>query len=226
MKPAFVVFAAGLGLLVPVEAKADRSKVQHFVQSVRTVVADLEKTEYQHRTEIDEGAKTYLCDCSGFLGYLLKRDFPRSYESLKGDEAPWRKRPLAVTFHETIVRSGVEKVPGWSRVDKMTDLRPGDVIAWRKAKVVRGTSTGHVLLVVKNLGFDPDGRLRVRVIDSTSRIHADDTRPKATDGVGEGTMWFALGEDDEPIAYYVDAGGKPGKSSLIAIGRLEDQSAD
>src|SRR6056297_1520050 len=84
-------------------AKESMRSPAQFAQEARTPVHSLAKTEYQHKTEIDEAERTYFCDCSGFLGFLLKKKFPIAYESLEGDEAPWRSRPLAVTFHETFI---------------------------------------------------------------------------------------------------------------------------
>lgn len=193
-----------------------------LAQEVRALVNSLAETDYQHKTEIDEAKRTWFCDCSGFLGYLLKERYPLAHRSLDGEEAPWRKRPLAVTFHETFLRAGETDVPGWSRVEKLTDVLPGDFIAWRKDEVVRGESTGHVLLVVGTPQIEDDGRVRLRIVDSTSRTHSDDTRPKGTDGVGEGTMWFGMDENGKPNAYYVDRDAKAGKSTQIAIGRLRD----
>jgi len=128
-----------------------------------------------------------------------------------------------VTFHETFVRASEEKVPGWSRVRNFTEIIPGDLIAWRKDEVVRGESTGHVLLAISTPVRDPDGRYHVRVLDSTSRPHADDTRGPDGNGVGEGTMWFSVDGNFEPASYFVNEHSKPGKPKQIAVGRLTDR---
>lgn len=217
----------GIGLIVavsPVQTKQGHSFVSHFVSALRERVSAATDTRYQHKTDIDFASGRLHCDCSGFLGFVLKKNFPDAYSSLDGSEAPWRKRPLAVTFYETFVRAGRENVEGWSRINKITDVRVGDFIAWRKDEIVRGESTGHVLMVVSQPQLVPGGRAKIRVLDSTSRIHADDTRNPDGDGAGEGTMWFEFDANYAPVAYYVDDGSERGKSTLIAIGRLDDKT--
>lgn len=223
MKRRTLLFTA-LGLPFLAEAKHSQSLIYHWIRRIRELAANLKSTSYQHTTEIDLASGEFKCDCSGFVGFFVRKTFPESHRSLQGEEAPWRKRPLAVTFHETIVRSGREKGAGWTEVQKIFEARPGDIIAWRKDEVVRGESTGHVVFVVEKPVRELDGRYRVRVLDSTSRIHADDTRAPDGDGVGEGTMWFQVDGDFKPTGYFVDERKRLGKSTQIAIGRLEDRS--
>ena len=99
-------------------------------------------------------------------------------------------------------------------------MRPGDVLAWRKDNIVRGVSTGHTCVIAGYPNLEDDGRVRVRVIDSTRKRHANDTRPAGTNGVGAGDMWFVIDDAGKPIGFYVDDSHIRAKSTQVAIGRL------
>ncbi len=93
----------------------------------------------------------------------------------------------------------------------MMDVRPGDILAWRKTDIEQGVSSGHTLMIASLPEEERDDRIRVRVIDSTRKPHANDTRPSGTLGVGAGDMWFTTDRDGEPIGFFVDqrtAGGE------------------
>ena len=214
-------------LVVSSPGRADETDAagRQFLRRVESVVLSLKETGYKHSTRIDAVAGVFYCDCSGFLGYFLQKEFPEAFAALRGEEAPWRSRPLAVTFYETFFRAGGEKVPGWSQVKTLALAKPGDFVAWRKARLEQGTTTGHVLIMASDPVREEDGRYRVRVIDSTRRLHADDTRAAGSNGVGSGTMWFAVDESGKPTQYYVDSSPKPGDSTQILIGRLSGGTA-
>ena len=165
-------------LLAPVQAqqKEDESSGAQLAQRLEAMLEKMDSTLYQARTEIDEKTGSYKCDCSGLVCYLLRSDFPVAYKQLDGIESPWRARPFSVTFYETFVRAGEEKLDGWSRVRKLMDARPGDVLAGRKRKIQKGVSTGHTMVIASKPMREKDGRVRVRVIDSTRKIHAQDSR--------------------------------------------------
>ena len=220
MKHFFLFLAFSLSASSIAVADTEHSQRAEFFSRAEKFLSGMRETNYQHRTEIDEAAGIYRCDCSGMIVYLIKHDFPTSHASLSGEEAPWKKRPLAVTFYETFRRAEKEKVVGWEAISKLAEAKPGDILVWRKDKLVRGSSTGHVLIIASEPIEESDGRLRVEVIDSTRKIHAEDTREKGTDGVGKGTMWFDVDESGKAIRYYVDDSATPGKSTMIALGRL------
>lgn len=204
------------------EQKTHAAKPAHtrFFHKINHLVENLEFTEYQHRTRIDEENKSFRCDCSGFLGYFLKQDFRVAYQSLLDHKiATWAKRPLAGDFYQAFIAAEGESVPGWQAVTRVADAEPGDLLAWQREKIGKGSITGHVLMIASKPQRDPDGRFRVRVIDSTRSLHFEDTRGKDGTGVGAGIMWFAVDDKGRPVRYYRDDSPKPGKTPLIAIGR-------
>ena len=198
----------------------DKTPGKKLIMRLEAMLDKMELTQYQAHTEIDEKKNNYQCDCSGLVCYLLRSDFPAAYKQLDGVESPWRVRPYSVTFYETFIRAGKGKVEGWERIHKLLDARPGDVLAWRKKKITKGVSTGHTLVIAGLPELEKDGRVRVRVIDSTRKIHADDSRPEGTNGVGAGTMWFEVDEAGMPVRFFVDDKGKRSQQMMIAIGRL------
>jgi len=189
---------------------------------VEALLENMKETLYQAKTEIDEETGSLRCDCSGFIGYVLRNYFPEAYLSLRGVESPWRTRPYSVTYHETFVSSGDEGSGsgGWRRIRRVMDGLPGDVLAWRKKSIERGVSTGHTCMIAGLPTREADGRIRLRVIDSTNARHANDSRPPGTTGVGTGEMWFAVNAAGEPIGFFVNEHRAKANSNKIAIGRL------
>ncbi len=217
----FLAYYSGPG----VAAETAATPSGRLAERLEGFLAGLEDTIYQHKTEIDEGKGSFRCDCSGLIGYALRRDFPEAYLSLRGEEAPWRTRALSVTYFETFARAGEGRDPSWERVSSLLEARPGDVLAWRKDELRRGESTGHTLMIAGKPERESDGRIKVRVLDSTRSTHANDTRPDGTNGVGAGVMWFQVDEAGHPVGYYVNAEKKLGLSTQVEIGRLKEPDA-
>ncbi|YCM45997.1 hypothetical protein V2O64_08210 [Verrucomicrobiaceae bacterium 227] len=198
----------------------DRSHL--LAKQVNEILADLQDTKYQSKTEVDAAKGIFRSNCSGLISHLLRHNFPESYLTVRGENAPWKVRPLAVTFYETFIAAGrnEESKPGWQKVPKMMDVKPGDIIAWRKLILKQGFNTGHVCVIAGHPTLEPDGRVKVRIIDSTSGRHANDTRPPGVTGLGAGDMWFAVNEEGEPVGYWFNEKSKRSRTHKIAIGRL------
>lgn len=184
-----------------------------FAARVEGLLAATKETSYQHLTSIDEEHGVVLCDCSGLIGYMLRQQFPEAYVSLRGDEAPWRNRPLAVTYYETFVAAGLQpdEPACWRKISMLRDVVPGDVIAWRKPTIHRESTTGHVLMVAGLPEVVEEGLVRVRIIDST--------RSSTRRGFGDGFKTFTVNEAGEPTGYLV---GKKRMPWMIAAGRMLD----
>ena len=189
-----------------------------FAERIEGVLSAMKETAYQHTTEIDLRNGSVKCDCSGLIGFMLRQDFPEAYLSLDGEESPWRKRPLSVTYYETFVAAGDQNNRGpWRRVVKLMDAQPGDIMAWRKKKIRQGSTTGHTCMIAGRPQLQPDGTVRVRLIDSTRGSYANDTRPTGTTGVGAGIKTFIVSKAGEPAGYFVD---DRRVTARIAIGRI------
>ncbi|MCB9594300.1 MAG: hypothetical protein H6719_16320 [Sandaracinaceae bacterium] len=156
------------------------------------VVATLEQVErttratsYQHRTRVDARRGLYHWDCSGMTAWVLARSAPRARRSLG------QGRPVARTFARHIARAPTDRPRrGWQRVEHIRDVRPGDVFAWERPPDFPSNNTGHVGFVMNQPVAVGDGVWAVRILDSTSYAHQDDTRGEGETGTGRGTMTF------------------------------------
>ncbi|TWU30695.1 hypothetical protein [Novipirellula artificiosorum] len=209
------------------DSRESGSSTQHsmgaqFAVRMEGLLARLKSTSYQHTTEIDEGKGVVNCDCSGIVGFVLRQEFPEAYLSLQGKEASWRKRPLSVTFYETFVAACEDGTGTWKSVDKLMDVLPGDILAWRKKNLDADSTTGHTLMIAGKPELVGVGRVRIRVIDSTRSLHDDDTRPAGTNGMGAGYMTFLVDDSGKCSGNLVDE--RP-VIAMIAVGRLVQATA-
>ncbi len=153
-------------------------------------------TRYQHRTQVSEPRGDYRWDCSGMAAWILERSAPRARRALGPG------RPIARTFARTIARAPTDRPRlGWRRVGHVRDARPGDVLAWERPPGFRSRNSGHVAFVVAAPVEVHAGVWAVRILDSTSLAHQDDTRPDGVSGTGRGTMTFAVDADGDAEAY-------------------------
>lgn len=162
--------------------------------------AEMTQTAYQHKTQVDLKARTYRYDCVGFVAYALKQAAPQARASaFKALEiAPGRipSPPKYVKFFQSLAKTPQE---GWQVVNKVTDLRLGDVVAW---EYKTATSSGHAVIIA-SVPVDLGGGIwSVKVYDSTSSPHGDDSRPQdpraevlessgKRSGLGHGMMAFS-----------------------------------
>jgi hypothetical protein len=182
------------------------------------VLNSIKLTEYRHKTDIDEKKGAYYCDCSGFVGYVLNRTVAK--DDGKGPFHDGRKRPLARDYEKGFAKAP-EKADGkggWQQVVRLTDARPGDVIAWRHEKP-KPNNTGHVVIVDQTPVVEKDGLIRVVVIDSTTLPSSDLAGGKGKSGIGRRTMWFMVGKDGEPHGYVRGSRTAKPKVEAISVGR-------
>jgi cell wall-associated NlpC family hydrolase len=187
-----------------VRAVAPAAPASPVVAELRRVAANLRSTRYAHGTRIDERAGRYDFDCSAMATFVLARSAPRANAAVMRRNG--RGRPVARDFHDVIAASPADRPrEGWLRLARAQDLRPGDVIAWRRPPSVASRNTGHVAFVIgAPRRIDREGRrYLVRVADSTSIPHGDDTRPRAhRSGFGYGNLTlFVETPGADPTAY-------------------------
>jgi hypothetical protein len=147
----------------------------------------LTESVYTHGFRVDERKGIYSFDCSGMAWWVLKKASPRAARSAARGLGG---RPLARDFQRRIASVPPGQVRGgWSRVARVADAAPGDVVAWVKPTELDSPNTGHVVFVVlppvRVAGYD-DAYL-VRIADSTSLLHDQDTRVGRS-GFGFGTI--------------------------------------
>lgn len=163
----------------------------------------MKTTRYQHQTRVDRAAGSYRYDCVGFVSYALKQAAPEAWAAaVKATGIPKGRIPSPARYRAFLafLAALVEKPkPGWEAVRKVSDLRPGDVVAWEHKTE---SSSGHAVIIAGVPVCGVDGSWSVEVYDSTSSPHgADDSRRsdkraqvlEATgrpSGLGHGVMAF------------------------------------
>ncbi len=181
----------------------------------------VKQTRYQPQTFLDGETGTFYFDCSGMANWLIKRVSPQAFRAVD------RERPVAVSYVRIIDRAWRSSYrDGWKKIERMEDVRPGDMFAWRRPDwFPEAAITGHVGFFLerpRKLDSIP-GAWEARIVDSTSEPHKDDSRPiEGEGGWGTGTMLFFTNEQGDVIGY-----GWHGDESdelvetPIAIGRIQ-----
>jgi hypothetical protein len=166
--------------------------------------ATLRASTYSHATHVDVSRGLYEFDCSGMTAWVLARAAPRAHRSVMARTGG--ARPLARDYYHAIAARRAAPAPGvWEQVARVSDARPGDVIAWLKPSLVRSANTGHVGFVVaapEPLEGVPGGFL-LRIADASSYQHEGDSRAgTGRTGFGFGTILVVADEDTgAPRAY-------------------------
>ena len=168
---------------------------QEAVKQFKTMTSTL----YQHKTQVDGQTGSHRYDCIGFVCYAMKQVAPQARESaFKALEIKPSRIPNCLQFRSFLASLSEKPQKGWEAVPKVSDLRPGDVVAWEfKTK----TTTGHTVVIGGVPVAGPDGAWSVKVYDSTASPHGEDSRPDdpraevlATNGkrsgLGHGVMTF------------------------------------
>jgi cell wall-associated NlpC family hydrolase len=205
----------------PRVATADNSP-HAFVTEIDRELGNLRTSSYSHRTSIDEATGAFNYDCSGFVGYALEGSAPTAFQELR---AATVKRPLAKHFEAFFASLPSNDAPHWGRVAKVSELEPGDIVAWLKVPGSSSKNTGHVVTVHGAVTAEAGhpGSYLVPIADSTSLRHGrTDSRyaSKAT-GLGTGTLVLVADESGAPVAYRWSLGKKSRElATSFAMGRL------
>lgn len=155
-------------------------------------------------------------DCSGYVNRVLARAAPRAYASL----VALRHRPRAREYVDLAARGGA----GWTRVARVGELRPGDVIAWRHRPHTPSKdprSTGHVGIVVAPPRRVGAGLWELRISDAARSGHSDDTRASGVSGIGAGVILVAVDGRDAPSAVAWSLRGRFEVPEAMALARPE-----
>lgn len=144
-----------------------------FVEAT-TEFMTMTSTTYQHRTRVDRAVGSYEYDCVGFVSYALRQAAPQAWSTIfKATGLARGHIPSPPRYRSFLAGLAVAPQPGWEAVAKVSDLRPGDVVAWEHKTA---TSSGHAVIIGSVPLPMPDGLWLVEVYDSTSSPHSDDSR--------------------------------------------------
>jgi hypothetical protein len=189
------------------------------MKKLGAVSSSLVESEYTHGFSVDERRGVYKFDCSGMAQWVLRKSAPVAAITM-AHGLP--SRPLARDFQRRIARAPVERERGgWRRVARVSELAPGDVVAWIKPQEIDSPNTGHVVFVLLPPVLAPgyENAYLVRVADSTRLLHDDDTRV-GRNGFGFGTILLVADPDTgAPIAYGWAALKWRAFETAIALGR-------
>jgi hypothetical protein len=174
-------------------------RVIAVIEQIRTTLID---SRYQPATQVRVKDGVYHWDCSGMAAWILRRTAPTALRSLAST------RPVARDFASAIARAPATRARGgWQRIDNIADVMPGDVFAWRRPEGLpprKRKNTGHVGFVLEQPLPVPEipGAWAVRIVDSTSSYHQDDSRSMDPDGgFGIGTLLFIADDSGRVISY-------------------------
>jgi hypothetical protein len=191
-------------------------------EQAELIVNNLQQTDYQYTKNIDADNGVYDCDCSQFANFVLLRAAPDHYASLVA--AAGEPVPRAFDYYDFFRQLPPQADNGWQQVTALASAARGDLLAWR-LPLEPGHDTGHVVFVASTPTVDDQGYLAVRVYDSASKPHFDDTRGDGPgqwcSGVGSGFINFKVGDNGQPVAFqFAPPLTSPFESVPIAIGRL------
>jgi len=181
------------------------------------ILNTMSASTYSHHTHVEGGV--YDVDCSGFVDYLLGRVAAPALNELR---AATVRRPLAKHFVQFLAASAPAS-RHWQRVARVSELEPGDIIAWLKPTDLSSTNTGHVMIVAGALEARPESRWSVPIIDSSAAPHGKhDARKLAhTTGIGRGTIVLEADSAGAPIAYHwTTFRTSPRHETTITLGRV------
>jgi hypothetical protein len=182
---------------------------------------------YTHDTYMNETTGTRRTDCSGLVGYALRRVLKSAYDLVPH---PTSFKPLAKDYYNYFAgrpsTASTTTNVRWRRIKSVKDLKAGDVIAWLSPQV--SENTGHVMVVRDTPKAGRAGRNEwlIPIVDSTSTPHAFngayDSRAPGRDGVGRGTIGLKFDAAGAPVAYYWTGGQSPTPVyTKISLGRIE-----
>jgi hypothetical protein len=192
-------------------------------EQAELIVNNLQQTDYQYTEKIDAGNGVYDCDCSQFANFVLSQAAPDHYATLVA--AAGEPVPRAFDYYDFLSQLPPEADDGWQQIAALADAARGDLLAWRFPQLEPGHDTGHVVFVASTPTVHDQGCLTVRVYDSASMPHFDDTRGDGPgqwpSGVGSGFINFQVDDDGQPVAFqFAPPLSSRFESLPIAIGRL------
>ncbi len=127
--------------------------------------------EYSRSTYTDEVGQIYRFNCLTFIKFLLS------------------KEGISLTSNRACeMYDELDQSSNFQRVKSFSEIKPGDIIMWKKDIIPRSGDSGHVAIIHSvSLPF-------VRVIDCVKEAHFNDSRKLTGSAVGEGDIKIILDE--------------------------------
>ncbi|MCD6039685.1 MAG: hypothetical protein K0S27_1085 [Gammaproteobacteria bacterium] len=171
-----------------------------MVQFVHSTISTLRYTAYKWGgTHFDSSHGIYIVDCSDYVDHLLQVSNPSAYNSLVNSSGS--DKPTSEHYYHFFTGLTYKRRHYWNKVENVKELQPGDILVFRNKKNSHTGVSGHVM-VVMNKPIRIQDAFLVRVTDSASSGHSQDTRLPHTSGIGIGTMQLKVNPDTgQPSAY-------------------------
>lgn len=187
LPPLLKLFAIPLPLQVKAASPAAALKTASaaVLDRIELIRNKLKTTVYNANTKVDVDKGIFEFDCSGMVNWILKDRAPTAFAELKAE------RPRVIEYVKALKNIPPNQPSaGWRRIEKIADAEPGDVIAWPTPDWYPSSATGHMgILIAPPLKVD--GGYLLRIADSTSYPHGDDTREGGT-GFGYGSVLITV----------------------------------
>jgi hypothetical protein len=199
------------------------SPVTTVLQRMETT---LQFTRYSMDNRIDPLMGHYEIDAPGLVTWVLRRATPAAHRAVFAQVRA--RSPTARDYHDILATAAPELVAGdaWLRITQVGSLRAGDVIAWRRPVGPHPAAGGHhvAFVAAPPVRSATGDAWLVRVTDSTSQPHDNDTRgPQSQHRSGLGTGTLLITSDtstDAPTGYGWSGARTPTVTpASIALGR-------
>lgn len=183
------LLAASLNVAAQESAPKHLQLARDFVANTKQENNEYSNTQVLVRMPGEKGATDYIVhtDCTGFVESMLRRTKSGVLEQMQSMK--FKTRHSIYDYHPSI-----DKGEAFDRITKVTDLKPGDVVAWLYVNTKGHTAAGHILFVdeapVKVKSRLPyawnSTQYEVRIIDTSQEAKSrDDTRFVSDAGLRE-----------------------------------------
>jgi hypothetical protein len=230
-----VLIRPGSGRPEPQKEPIHLREAQTLVRNLKLVNTSYRSTKSVVRWKGSDGAVEYesRTDCNGFVNHLLAHSYGFKPAAMKR----WlgKTRPTADLYYDKI-NEGV----GFTKIDRITDARPGDLLAVKY--IARTDTTGHIMLLAsvpekmtpRAPAVPKTIQWQVTVIDSSKSGHGpSDTRQargtggKDHAGLGRGVLrLYADAKGNVAgFSWSTRAGSKfvAPRDEALVIGRLQPE---
>ena len=165
---------------------ANNPEQKNLVDFIYKTVSSARYSTYKlGGTLFDIARGVYIVDCSSFVDHVLQQVCPHAYSQLKSENGS--SMPVSQTYYHFFTRLSEMHDAFWNKVENVSELQPGDILVFRYKNSVGKETGGHVMVVMDNPVHNSNVYF-VKVADSASGAHSEDTRQPSDSGIGIGTL--------------------------------------